>query len=588
MRTEPKPLHRRLSLRVLLLLIFAAALSPVLVIGGIRWSGDIGREAEYRRESMTLVAELAAGRAQRALASAPSALELIASTFQGDPCKAPLKRVVDALPEFETFGVIDGDGNVVCSTIEGSDGISVAGRPWFVELRETGTPFVQSSPLTALVVRETIIASAARRENADGTFAGAFVLGTHVYLLVAHLHHSDLPAAHEVALVDASGQVFGSAHWSLMDPAVMARLAQGETGSFAAKSQSGETREAAIVPISSDGLYAMVSAPPPPPIALENLSAFGSFALPLLAWLLALITAWLAMDWLVLRWLDYLRRIAALYASGKLTVQPLLAKRHAPAEINVLADTLEEMAVRIRDRTSRMEDALQARDAAMKEIHHRVKNNLQIINSLLSLQSRKLRDKSAIAVLDDVRARVNALSLVHRSLYEHEDIKTVQAKSFLTDLVSNLDQALGGSDRGISIESDIDDDRLEADFAVPLALFTAEAVTNSMKHAFPLDAGETVASAKQYRVLVTYKVSESERILSVEDNGIPSEQPTLDTPSGIGGKLMAAFAKQVRGQLEEELLRTGGRRVQIRMIRTTGSAARVDAEEMSIGARRAG
>src|SRR5690606_36001477 len=98
--------------------------------------------------------------------------------------------------------------------------------------------------------------------------------------------------------------------------------------------------------------------------AMENVSAFGNFALPLLAWLLALVTAWLAMDRLVLRWLDYLRRIAGLYASGKLSVQPLRAKRQAPGEINVLADTLEEMAVRIRDRTSNMEAALVARDAA--------------------------------------------------------------------------------------------------------------------------------------------------------------------------------------------------------------------------------
>ena len=85
-------------------------------------------------------------------------------------------------------------------------------------------------------------------------------------------------------------------------------------------------------------------------------------------------------------------------------MQPLRAKRQAPGEINVLADTLEEMAVRIRDRTSNMEAALAARDAAMKEIHHRVKNNLQIINSLLSLQSRKLKDPAAVAVLDEEAA----------------------------------------------------------------------------------------------------------------------------------------------------------------------------------------
>ena len=290
------------------------------------------------------------------------------------------------------------------------------------------------------------------------------------------------------------------------------------------------------------------------------------------------------MDRLVLRWLDYLSRIATLYASGKLTVQPLRAKQQAPAEINALADKLEEMAVRVRDRTNRMENALQARDAAMKEIHHRVKNNLQIINSLLSLQGRKLSDKAAIAVLDDARARINALSLIHRSLYEHNDITTVQTKSFLTDLASHLDQALGAEDRGIRIDSAIDDDRLEADTAVPLALFTAEAVTNSVKHAFPANTGGNVSSSRAWRVCVSYRVNGDEAILSVEDNGVGSEERTLEKSTGIGGTLMAAFAKQVRGKLEEVSVPEGGRIIRIRMTRTPPPPPPVDAENTPVGA----
>ena len=584
MTTDERPPLRRLSLRVVLLLIFAVALSPVLVIGGIRWSGDIEREAQYRRESMKLVAQLAAGRAQRALESAPSALELIAATIEDDPCKAPLKRVVDALPAFGTFGVIDAGGAVLCSTVAGAVGISVAGRPWFIELRESGAPFVQSSPLMALVAGEMTIASAARLEDVDGVFTGALVLGTPVSTLVAQLDHSDLPPSYEVALVDVDGHVFGSTHWDRMDPAVMARLSAGETGAFPAQAQGGAKREAAIVPLAGNTFYAMVSAPPPPPIALENVNAFGNFALPLLAWLLALVTAWLAMDRLVLRWLDYLRRIATLYASGKLTVQPLRARQQAPFEINVLADTLEEMAVRIRDRTNRMENALQARDAAMKEIHHRVKNNLQIINSLLSLQGRKLHDKAAIAVLDDARARINALSLIHRSLYEHDDITTVQTKSFLSDLVSHLDHALGAEDRGITIESDIEDDRLDADLAVPLALFTTEAVTNSVKHAFPATTGGAVPVSSAWRVRVSYTLQGNEAILAVEDNGVGSELRTLEKSTGIGGTLMAAFAKQVRGKLEEKSLPEGGRAIQIRMPRLPSPRPEADLELAPVGA----
>ena len=119
MTTDEKP-QRRLSLRILLLLIFAAALSPVLVIGGIRWSGDIEREAQYRRETMTLVARVAASRAENALATAPGLLELIATSVKGDPCDANLSGIVAALPDFSSLAAVDADGRVACASLEGA------------------------------------------------------------------------------------------------------------------------------------------------------------------------------------------------------------------------------------------------------------------------------------------------------------------------------------------------------------------------------------------------------------------------------------------------------------------------------------
>ena len=97
---------------------------------------------------------------------------------------------------------------------------------------------------------------------------------------------------------------------------------------------------------------------------------------------------------------------------------------------------MQDMAEKIRDRTDRLELALEARDAAMKEIHHRVKNNLQIINSLLSLQSRKVHDPAALAVLDDARTRINALSLIHRRFTRTTISGRFDVKSFFGELVA--------------------------------------------------------------------------------------------------------------------------------------------------------
>jgi two-component sensor histidine kinase len=554
---------RRLSLRFLLLLIFAVALSPVLVIGGVRWSGDIERETQRRRETMMLIAGESANRAANILTSAPTLLDVIDSFLGSDPCSKQLAETIELLPQFSTMGVVNGDGVVRCSTTEGAEGLSASDRDWFRELRSSDTDFAQSAANFGTITKLWMITSAKRRRNADGSFAGALTLSAPVESLIYRLDRTDIPPDSEIAVADQTGRVFGSAYWEMFGPEIVSVLRKGESGFFHVQSPGGE-RDIAVVPMAQGKFFSILSSPRLAPIALENVSAFGNFALPLLAWLLALVTAWLATDRLVLRWLDYLRRIAGLYASGKLSVQPLRAKRAAPGEINVLADTMEEMAVRVRDRTTRLETAVMARDAAMKEIHHRVKNNLQIINSLLSLQSRKVKDPAAVAVLDDARSRINALSLIHRSLYEHNDIRSVEVQSFFGDLVSQLDQALGAEDQKIRIDSSIDEDTIDADVAVPLALFTAEAVTNAVKHAFP--AGRSVRGG---RVLVTYRVGDNETILSVEDDGIGGEEAQA-SGSGLGSTLMQAFAKQVHGTLEEERARSGGRLVRIRMPRVNG------------------
>ncbi|MEZ6031356.1 MAG: histidine kinase dimerization/phosphoacceptor domain -containing protein [Hyphomonadaceae bacterium] len=562
MTTEER-LPRRLSLRVLLLLIFAAALSPVLVIGGIRWSSDIEREARYRREAMTLVAQEAASRAEYMLDTAPALLTLIDSISLGDPCAEPIRGLIDALPAFANLGVVDAQGTVLCSTQDGGQGSQYASSPWFTTLRDTEVRLVNSMAYRSASTGEWTIATALRRNGPGGAFDGAFLIGVPIGSLVAQLTRTGLDPQADLALVDTSGQVFASEHWTQLDSETVAKLDPEKPVFLELNGVDDAVRQVAIVPLAQNDLYAMLSAPKPTPIAVENVSAFGNFGLPLMAWLLALVTAWLAMDRLVLRWLDYLRRIAGLYASGKLSVQPLRAKRQAPGEINVLADTLEEMAVRIRDRTSRMETALAARDAAMKEIHHRVKNNLQIINSLLSLQSRKLKDRAAIAVLDDARARINALSLVHRSLYEHNEVRSVETRSFFTELASQLDQALGAEDQGITVAAKIDDDTIDADIAVPLALFTAEAITNSVKHAFPDDHPPLNGE-----VHVTYHINESSAVLSIEDNGVGQENG--GGGNGVGSTLMSAFAKQVYGKLEEGPSSIGGRMVRIIIPRVDG------------------
>lgn len=248
---------------------------------------------------------------------------------------------------------------------------------------------------------------------------------------------------------------------------------------------------------------------------------------------------------IVVRWLLYLERVASLYAKGKFNVRPTQAV-HAPAEIRNLASTLNDLADTISSRNKSLNASLDEKDALMREIHHRVKNNLQIISSLLSMQQRALTDEPAKAAVGDTRQRIAALALIYRTLYQSDDLRYADARVFLTDLVGQL--IAGEAGRGPVVTSSVEADSLvvDPDKLAPLALWLVEAVSNAQKHAFAGRGGD---------LKVRFKVNGDTSVLEVEDDG-PGISET--ERAGVGRTLMGAFAKQLRGTAEMVPSSSGG------------------------------
>jgi two-component sensor histidine kinase len=310
--------------------------------------------------------------------------------------------------------------------------------------------------------------------------------------------------------------------------------------------------------VAGDEAYVVLSARSPGLISWAWLNPLSGILFPLLTFGFALAAVSIVADRVVIRWIAYLQRIAALYARGRFTVRPVQAEQ-MPPEIRELAETLEDMADAIVGRDASLRDSLAQKDALMREIHHRVKNNLQVISSLLNMQQRALADPAARAAMSDTRQRITALALIYRALYQGADLKRVDLRPFLEELTAQL--VAGEAMHGPQVRTELSVDALviDPDRLAPLALFAVEAITNAQKHAFAARGG---------LLTLNFRVRGEEAELEISDDGHVAADGLAAT--GVGRTLMTAFARQLRGRAE--LFRNGGGGVTARLIFPTPAA----------------
>jgi two-component sensor histidine kinase len=195
-------------------------------------------------------------------------------------------------------------------------------------------------------------------------------------------------------------------------------------------------------------------------------------------------------------------------------------------------------------RENELRDSLQQKEILVREIHHRVKNNLQLVMSLLNLHARRIRDPRAEVAFAEARSRINALATLHRRLYESESLQEIDLKWFLEDLCAELRR--GGLSRGRNVELTVDSpsEVIGPDVAVPLGLLVTEAITNAYKHAFNERDGGHI----EVKIV---RDSASMLLLTIRDDGTGFDMAaSTQDHSGLGRSLIEAFVRQLRGELE--------------------------------------
>ena len=525
----------------------ALALLPILLLGAFQAQQQFRAQDLERRQDLQLAAERTAASAKSRLDSTSVLLQALRPEALEVFCEPRLTALVSRLDGLDGLARVTATGYTTCA----SRGLVDDTPPWLAQARQSawfqrlrageGTVLARAP---AAPGQEPGLIVALRLERPLGAFDGAMIAVIPLASLQPDVADAALPEGSQAALTDSAGRILTATDTTAftlkgdMSLTGWVERARREGSSiFEADSTDNRHRVFAGAALAGRDVYALLSAPSPGLLSWARLNPVGLLFMPLAAWLAAFASVMLFSERIVVRWLDYLERIAAIYARGRFSVRAVQAV-NAPSEIRVLARTLDELADTITTRDAALLASVDEKDALMREIHHRVTNNLQIISSLLSMQQRALTDEPAKAAVGDTRQRIAALALIYRTLYQSDDLRYADARIFLTELVGQLIASESG--RGHLVTSSVEADSLvvDPDKLAPLALWLVEAVTNAQKHAFAGRGGD---------LKVRFRVQGDRSVLEVQDNG-PGVSET--DRAGVGRTLMGAFAKQLRGEAE--------------------------------------
>jgi len=207
---------------------------------------------------------------------------------------------------------------------------------------------------------------------------------------------------------------------------------------------------------------------------------------------------------------------------------------------------IEEQKSVVEHQNTIIQNSLTEKETLLREIHHRVKNNLQIISSLLNIQSENISDKNVLSSIQEGQSRVQAMSLIHQNLYQSEHINNVNIENYLKELVISLSQMFGADDKNIAVEINASGLEFDIDTAIPLGLIVNELVSNAYKYAFQNTA--------EGMININIKSKTDKKFeLSVSNNGdtLPQDFDIKNSPS-LGLRLVSMLSKQLYGKFRFE------------------------------------
>jgi two-component sensor histidine kinase len=557
------------SLRTKLVAAIAVAIVPIVGLAGWSTYDDLVAARDSRSQAVSIAIQEAVARhrelieGSRRLVTAACASDEVreatdpaASPAAIQACGSYLSDVMQKYPaQYSGMVVTDARGVARCSTSSDEVGMSFADRQVFRLVHDKQG--ISIGTFTASRVAPHTVIPMAVPVTIDGQFRGmcslAISLKPFSELSTGGRSRQPIP----VVLVDRSGApVGGNAEMSLSLP-VPARLssaiAAGETR-FGDYGQDGSFYQFDILPLAGHAIFAVAALPLGQGALAMSLDA-GRFGLIGLAALLVLLTTWLGADRWCVRPLRYIGDFAGRVARGE-------DVRFAPRlpwtkELTVVGEGVRQMAEAIASREGDLRAGLEQRDHMLREIHHRVKNNLQMISSLLNLQAGEIRSPRIRRFFGDAQNRVLTLSILHRHLYERSSWSLVDFQQFISDLVRQISVPRPGIERP-SVRYHIRAPIMAVgpDTAIPVGLIVTEAVGSALGHDFSGVASPEIS-------IQALEKGNKEVELVIEDNGLDTSHSSIgpNVRGSFGLTLIRGLAMQLGGEARITGHEGGGTRV---------------------------
>jgi two-component sensor histidine kinase len=547
-------LSDRFTLRQRLLFLLLLASVPGMLVAVFLAINALADQTEYIETSAKRLATIQAAQHSNVIDNARIMLDTLVETLtlravDEAECQAFLGDWVERYLSFTSLTLLDADGNIVCSNGDTDMPYFMAGEDFFTRASsERG--FVVGEYSVGRTGKPLIVA-ARPILGADDEIRGAAAVGIDLRWLEFLARRMDLPPGSTVTAVDAKGDVLNHYHSEMSGEDAQASstealpseelrrtIAALGAGVERGSTEDGSSRVYGFQRTETGGLVIAVGMPEFLEFERYGAALRDTLAAPIAVLLLALLAAAYASEALVTRWVRMLTGAAARMAQGELTVRSNVP--HTRYEIGQLAAAFDSMAAVIQREQQSLRGMIEQRQSLLRELNHRVKNNLQMIISLISIKSRWLPDASVKSILSDIVSRIRALSEIHSLLYGGEPDGLVR-HDFTVDLVRKLSEFYRNEQ--CKIEFAAEPIALRPDHAVALGLITNELITNACKHAFPEEPGT---------VKVELRASGERNILTVADNGValPGDFDShLDGPS-VGLKMVQSMARQINGTID--------------------------------------